>query len=278
MNSIAEKISKDIFNAIDRDQLILPTMPEMAIKVRDIAEDKDASIIQLAKVINQDTALTARIIKVANNPLFRASRDIEDINMALSRLGMQYACNIATGLAMEQMFQATTDIVDKRMRETWQKSCEVAGICYVFCKHYTGLRPDQAALAGLIFQIGLLPILSYAEDHPSLLCDSMTLDRVIEDAHPIIGNTILTAWKFPKELRHIPINHLDYYRRDQNADYADLVTVAMLQSYAGSPTLSDVDIKNVTAFGRLGLEPDIESAEAQNLSAEMEAARNMLGS
>lgn len=278
MNPIAEKISKDIIDAIDRDQLILPTMPEMALKVREIAEDEDAGITQLAKVISHDTALTARIIKVANNPLFRASREIEDINMALSRLGMQYTCNIATGLAMEQMFQATSDIVDKRMRETWQRSCEVAGICHVFCKHYTKLRPDQAALAGLIFQIGVLPILSYAEDHPSLLRDSMTLDSVIEDAHPIIGNKILTAWKFPKELRHIPIDHLDYYRRDQNAKYADLVTVAMLQSYAGSPKLSDVDIKNVTAFGRLGLEPDIESAEAQDLSEEMEAARNMLGS
>lgn len=278
MTPIAEKISQAIIHAIDKDQLVLPTMPEMALRVREVAEDADASIGQLAKVISSDAALTARIIKVANNPLFRAPREIEDVNMALSRLGMQYTCNIATGLAMEQMFQATSDIVDKRMREVWSKSSEIAGICHVFCKHYTKLRPDQAALAGLVFQIGVLPILSYAEDNPALLRDSMTLDSVIEAAHPVIGAKILTAWEFPLELQQVPINHLDYHRTTTQVDYSDLVTVAMLQSYAGSPKLANIDVSKVTAFGRLGLEPEIESAEAEDLSAEMEAARNMLGS
>lgn len=278
MNSVAEKVSQAIITAIDKDQLVLPTMPEMAIKVREIAEDDDASISQLSKVISSDTGLTARIIKVANSPLFRAPRKIEDVNMALSRLGMQYTCNIAIGLAMEQMFQATSDIVDKRMREVWSKSSEIAGICYVFCKHYTQLRPDQAALAGLVFKIGVLPILSYAEDHPSLLRDSITLDNVIEAAHPHIGAKILTAWDFPYELQNVPLNYLSFSREIASADYADLVTVAMLQSYAGSPQIASVDVSQVTAFKRLGLEPDIESTEAQELSEEMESARNLLGS
>lgn len=275
MNPLAEKVARDIIQQIDQDKLVLPTMPEMALKVREAAEDPDAGIMDLAKVISNDAALTARIIKVANSPLFRAPREIEDLNMALSRLGMESTANLATGLAMEQMFQATSDIVDRKMREVWASSSEIAGICHVLCKHYTKLRPDQAALAGLIFQIGVLPILSYAEDYPSLLRDSITLDSVIQAVHSRIGVKILTCWEFPLELREVPAAYMDFDADKPSTDYADLVTVAMLQTIAGSEKAESVDFSKVKAFNRLGLDPDIESAEAEDLSEEMEAAMKL---
>jgi len=275
MSALAAKVSAEINSLIDADKLVLPTMPEMALKVREAAEDPDASIMDLAKVISHDAALTARIIKVANSPLFRAPREIEDLNMAMSRLGMETTANLATGLAMEQMFQATSDNIDKRMRAVWASSSEIAGICHVLCKHYTKLRPDQAALAGLVFQIGILPILSYAEDNPALLRDSITLDAVIDEVHPSVGMKILTAWEFPKEIQEVPVLYKDYYQNKDKVDYADLVTVAMLQSLAGSDEVADVRYAEVTAFNRLGLDPDIESAEAEDLSEEMEQAMQL---
>lgn len=280
MNALAEKVSQDINAAIDNDELILPTLPEIALKVREVADDPDASIKQLADVISSDAALTARIIKVANSPLFRAPREIEDLNMALSRLGMAYTCNLATGLAMEQMFQATSDLIDKRLRDVWSRSSEIAGMCHVLCKHRTKLRPDQAALAGLVHKIGVLPVLSYAEDNPSVLRDSMTLDSVIEALHPQLGVKILTTWEFPTEVRNVPVDHLNFTRNLDKPDYADLVTVAMLQNQASNPTgmSSDIDYTKVKAFYRLDLDPSIDVAEAEDLSAEMEAALAMLQS
>lgn len=272
MNALSDKVAQEIIELIDNDKLVLPTMPEMALKVREASEDPDASIMDLAKVISNDAALTARIIKVANSPLFRAPREIEDLNMALSRLGMESTANLATGLAMEQMFQATSDNIDKRMRDVWASSSEIAGICHVLCKHYTKLRPDQAALAGLVFQIGILPILSYAEDNPSLLRDSISLDMVIRNVHPKIGVKILTTWEFPQELRLVPEQHLDFSADKNAADYADIVTVAMLQAWTGTDRVNDINFAEVKAFSRLGLDPDIENAEAENLSEEMEAA------
>ncbi|HEV8078544.1 MAG TPA: HDOD domain-containing protein, partial [Marinobacter sp.] len=180
MSHIVDTVRQDIIAAIKADKLVLPTLPEAALRVREVAEDPDASIDQLAKVIGGDAALSARIIRVANSPLLRANRAIEDLKTALMRLGIEYTCNIVTGLAMQQMFQATSDLVDKRLRDIWTRSSEVAGICHVLCKHYTKLRPDQATLAGLIHKIGVLPILTYAEEHPSLLKDSFTLDMVID--------------------------------------------------------------------------------------------------
>lgn len=278
MNPIAEKVRQEIVIAIEKDQLVLPTLPEVALKVREVADDPDADIDKLTGVIGNDAALSARIIRVANSPLLRASRAIEDLRTALMRLGIQYTCNIATGLAMEQMFQATSDLIDMRMREVWSRSSEVAGISHVLCKHYTKLRPDQATLAGLVHKIGVLPILTYAEDHPALLKDSFTLDAVIDELHAPLGDLILKTWGFPEELAHIPTQHVDFTRSTPKADYADIVTVAMLQSYLGSDSaMTKIDFTQVKAFERLGLDSDMQVSESEDLSADMEAAMSMLG-
>lgn len=271
MSTLAERVSHAITEAIEADELVLPTMPEMALKVREVADDPDASVKKLTVVIGGDAALTARIIKVANSAIYRGAVEIQDLNMALTRLGMATTCTLATGLAMAQMFQATTDMVDKRLRQVWSTSSEIAGMCTVLCKHYTKLRPDQATLAGLVHKIGVLPILSYAEDHPSLLKDSFTLDSIIKATHPKIGQKILTAWEFPKEIQNVPVAHLNFDRKAAQADYADLVTVALLESYPDQ--YQDLDYTTVTAFGRLGIDP---GTQEQDLGEAMTAAMSML--
>ncbi|MGH1485900.1 MAG: HDOD domain-containing protein [Cellvibrionaceae bacterium] len=278
MSGVVEQVSQEIVAAIKGDSLVLPTLPEVALRVRDVAEDSESNLDDLGKEISNDPALSARIVKVSNSPLFRASQEIKDLKMALMRLGMEYTANIATGLAMEQMFQATSSIVDRRMREVWQRSSEIAGICHVLCRHRTSLHPDQATLGGLTHQIGVLPILTFAEEHPVLLKDSFSLDAVIKKLHPAIGNAILKKWDFPKELQRVPIDHLKFDRDIPIADYADIVTVAMLQSHMGSETdMGDIDYQHVTAFERLGLEAD-SHIHSTDLSEDMEAASQMLTS
>ena len=277
MSKLAEKVQKELTQAIDNDELVLPTLPEVALKVREAAEDPDISIPQLSKVIGNDAALTARIIKVVNSPLLRTNKEITDLQMAVGRLGINYTCNLATGLAMEQMFQATSDVVDRKMREVWNKSTEIAGICHVLCKHYTRLLPDQATLAGLVHQIGVLPILTYAEDHSELLADSISLNHVIEQIHPIIGDKILRTWDFPELIAMVPSQYLDFTRDSVKVDYVDIVQVATLQSYIGSEhPYTKLDWSQIPAFAKLGLDPKQNLNEDEDLSAAMEAAMSML--
>ncbi len=277
MSQISEKVRQEIITALKNDRLILPTLPEVALRVREVTNDPDADMEKLTSVIGNDAALSARIVRVANSPLLRGSRPIEDLKSAVMRLGMAYTSNIATGLAMEQMFQATSDMVDIRLREVWSRSSEIAGISHVLCKHYTRLRPDQATLAGLVHKIGVLPILTFAEEHPTLLSNSLVLDHVIEQLHAPLGDLILKTWGFPEELAHIPSQHMDFSRNLPKADYADIVTVAMLQSYMGSDhAMARVDYTKVTAFERLGLDSDMHYAESEDLTDEMEAAMALL--
>ena len=277
MTTLAEKVLAELSAAIDNDELVLPTLPEVALKVREAAEDPNIGIPELAKVIGNDAALSARIIKVVNSPLLRTSKEITDLQMAVGRLGINYTANLATGLAMEQMFQATSDVVDRKMREVWNKSTEIAGICHVLCKHYTRLAADQATLAGLVHQIGVLPILTYAEEHSALLADSISLNHVIDAIHPMIGEKILKAWDFPAPLACVPGQYLDFTRDSAKVDYVDIVQVATLQSYLGTEhPYTKLDWSTVPAFAKLGLDPKVDMKEDEDLSEAMEAAMSML--
>ena len=277
MDELILPIKDDIIKAIENDQLVLPTLPEVALQVREAAVNEDIDIQKLSRVITNDPALSARIIKVANSPLLRASREIEDLKMAVSRLGIDYTANLATGLAMEQMFQATSDIIDKKMRDVWSRSTEVAGISHVLCRHFTKLKPDQATLAGLVHKIGALPILTYAEDNRKLLKDIPMLDKLIEMANPEIGRKILEAWDFPDLLKRVPEEHIQFDREVDTVDYADVVMVANLQSYIGTDhPLTHMDWSEISAFGRLGLSHEVNSHEVEDLSEEMKAAMALL--
>ena len=273
---LVEAVRSDLIQAIKKDEIKLPTLPEVAIQIRSESKNPDVSASRLAKVVGQDVGLTARLIKVANSPLMRGSKTIEDLQMAISRIGVAYASNLATGIAMQQMYQASSPSVDEKMREIWSRSTEVAGIAYILAKHYTNLRPDQASLAGLVHRIGALPILTYLEDQPKLNQNQKAMDFLLVQLQGEIGQLILETWDFPAELIPVPAQFTNFARESDKTDYVDIVMVANLQSYHGSDhPYTQLDWSAMPAFSRLGLDPNAEEQEAEDISAEMEAAMAM---
>jgi HD-like signal output (HDOD) protein len=273
MDELIEEVRAELVDAIRNNRVVLPTLPEVALRVREGAEDPRADAASIARVLGNDAALSARVIRVANSPLLRAAAPIPDLRMAISRLGIQYTCNLAIGLAMEQMFQATSDAVDRRMRQIWGRSTEVAGICAVLARTYTKLKSDQATLAGLVHKIGALPILRFAEEQRKLLKQPELLDVLIDELHGEIGKLILETWAFPPELSCVPMEYLRFERQPAAVDYTDVVMVANLQSHIGADhPLTQLDWSQISAFGRLGLDPRVNITEVEDLSEALAAS------
>lgn len=263
MTRLSQKVQEDLLEAIENDDLVLPTLPEVALMIREAAEDSEVSVTRLTHVVGQDPALSARLIKVVNSPMLRASIEASNLQTAINRLGINYTCNLAIGLVIEQIFHARAPAVAQRMREAWKASLEIAGISSELCRRFTSLMPDQAALAGLVHQIGILPILTYAEDRDELLSDPVCLHHVIDHIHPLIGDRILASWDFPPQLASVPSQCLDADRRHDAVDYADLV---LLASLLNQPCNSGVErLHDLPAFQRLGpgLSPLMLAAEVQ---------------
>lgn len=265
-NQLEEKLLDQLFNDLESDKLVLPTLPEVALRVRDTLEDQDAGMGAVAKIITTDAALSARLIQVTNSPLLRAARAIDSVEAAVTRMGANMTRNLVTSIAMEQMFQATSDATDRRLRDLWEHSTQVAALSHALATQFTKLKGDQALLAGLVHDIGALPILTMAEDVPELLNDEQLLDNIIRKAHTSVGEAILKKWNFSADMIDVASEHEDITRDHAgDADYVDVIIVANMESYLGTNhPHSQVDLDTVPAFRKLGLEPhsDVVDVEA----------------
>ncbi|WP_372865616.1 HDOD domain-containing protein [Spongiibacter sp.] len=249
-----QQVRADLLLAIERDAVSLPTLPEVALEIRSAASDPDVDISVLAAIIEHDSSIAARLIRVANSSLLRGLDPTYDVKGAISRIGLSYTSTMVTTLAMQQIFLSSADALNKRMRAMWVHSADVAAICHTLACGQRHLKPELATLAGVIHQIGALPILSYALDRAELRADAGLLDQLLVALTPEMGRFILASWEFPEELVMVPQAHLDFSRHVERADYADLVTVANLHNYLGSNhPFAQVEWAGVSAFERLGL-------------------------
>lgn len=269
----ANEIKAEILDALRRDKLELPVLPEVALKIRDAAADPDVTVATLGQVIGDDAALSARIVRVANSPLLRSASPIETLSGAIGRMGVTFSANLATGFAMEQMFQATSEAVDALMHEVWSHSVKVAAIASVTARRYTKLKPDRAMLAGLTHTIGILPVLAWAEADDRLGNDPDLLSAVIEAVHPELGSAILESWQFPVELIQVPKECCTFARCSTAVDYVDIVMIANLHSYLGTQhPFARMDWDELNAFKHLGVCAADAQCEIAAMASELAAA------
>ncbi len=273
-----EKFLHDLLEDIENERLVLPTLPEVALRVRDAVEDENATAEQITAIVGQDAALSARLLQVANSPLYRATSPIDNLQVAIARMGNEQVRNLVSSIVMQQMFQATDEVLDIRFRQLWEHNVQVAAICQMIAASTEGLEKDQAMLAGLIHDIGVLPILKYAEEIPELLENEAALDLLVAKLHPILGKMILSNWNFPDSLVAVAAEH-EYLQRDPGTppDYVDVVIVANLQSHIGSQHyLADIDWSSVPAFTRLGITPEMDEVDIKENKEAISAMQKMM--
>ena len=266
---------EELREAIRVNRITLPTLPEVALRVRDAVERENSSAGEIADIIATDAAVSARLLQVANSPLYRGRVAIDSVQMAVTRLGIRLVRSLVVSLAMQGMFQATSDVLDRRFRKIWENSVQVAAIARVLAKPLPQLDAEQAMLAGLIHDIGALPILVQA-DHKDI-GDEKLLDFLLERLSPGIGRMIMDTWDFPPSLAAVTEHFRDFaYDGGPQADYVDLVIVARLQTLLGTehPDAA-LDWNDILAFDKMGLAADVEVVEMEGAEEEMNGVKEM---
>lgn len=259
------------------NRLMLPTLPDVALKVRQAAADDKISAGGLADLIMTDVSLSSRLIQVANSPLYRGANPINNIQTAVARLGSKIVSTLITSLALQQIFTPSNKFLEEHFRKVWEQSIDVSALSRALASLTPHLDRDEAMLAGLIHQIGKLPIFILVERIPEFRDSPSRLIKLLEKAHPAIGRLIMESWNFPEELKKVAFEYVNFrYDSGSRPDYVDLVQVAFLQSVAGTDhPAARVDCAQVLSFGKLGLTPDIEILEIKAVSEEAESARQL---
>lgn len=214
------------------DALVLPTLPEVAMRVQEVVGRSDASLKQVAEVIGQDAAISARIIKVANSALYSRGVPAESINSAVSRIGLIQIKSIATSVAMEQLFISTNEMVWEVMDEVWRTSIDVTAASCAMLQMYnkrhssSRLNLDTLTLAGLVHNIGALPVLTEAEANPHLFTSIDQLRALVRKMQGPLGRAVLKSWDFSTEVMEVVERWADLPYLPDHVTYLDFIRAA----------------------------------------------------
>ena len=245
----------EFHEAIMNGKLELPSMPDITMRIAKVINAGNSDSEDIAHAVQADPTVAARIISVVNSAAYRGKHPIDSLPDAVTRLGRSVTHNLVISFALGKLFHSRSKALRQRMIKLWKHLSYVAPICHELACVTPGLSRDQAMLCGLLHDIGALAILGAARSKPELMENPELLDRVIANLKAEVGAMVLRKWEFPDYFVQSAL-HAEDWMEDINdePDYVDLVVVAQLHAYVGTPMMTRLPrLDLVPAFHKLAL-------------------------
>jgi HD-like signal output (HDOD) protein len=258
-----------LMEKLKQGALVLPTLPEVALKVREAADDPEVNLADLGHIIGHDPALSLGMIKVANSALLGRRIKVESVNQAVTRIGLRQIKNIVTAMVLKQIFVSKNEIVSLYMKKSWMKTINIASVAVSLMSIYrennkrSPLSIETITLASLVYNIGVLPILTEAEQHPDVFANPTFIQKAIVKLSSKISAEITREWGFSDELVFLAGNWSDLTVLPKEIHYLDFIRAgavkhnlfknqatqdALLNCYVKKGVLPDIDFMNSADF------------------------------
>ncbi len=233
----------------------LPSMPETAMRIYKILQDADADIKRVADTIKLDPIIAVRIMQVANSAMYKTAHTAESIKDAILRIGLNATRAVVMSVVLKNLFTPKSRIIHRQLQQFYQHSIRVGAIAYTLAKHLKGFDPDEALLAGLIHDIGVVPILIEADYNEILIEDEAELAGNLKTRIHDVGANLLREWGFEDSFITVAQHSEDWSREVAVADYCDLIQMSQLHcAIIGGKKLSTPAINSIPAFKRLDMD------------------------
>ncbi|MDR6673740.1 GGDEF domain-containing protein [Xanthomonas sp. 1678] len=188
----------------------LPSPPGIALRIIDLAQDPEVDLATTAETIAMDMALSARMLRIANSPLYASRRRIDNLGQALTMLGLNAALSLALGFSMVQSLRDGTASNDLQER-IWKRSV-LSALASRLLGQAMGLRKqEELMLAGLLQDMGALALLHVCHNEYAPLLreagngDSEALAALEREQlgcdHAEVGAWLARKWKLPDYLQ-----------------------------------------------------------------------------
>ena len=210
----------DLKRTLSRQPIDLPVFHPVALDLMTIISDPYSDIEDIIRVINEDQALTAQVLKMANSSAYAGRIKTETIKDSVIRLGARQITSLAVAASQASQYTSDNVIVNAIMRELWQHSLVCALGCWWVARN-TGhqIIIDHAYLAGLLHDIGKLYLLKAMEriiqnNEIQIELERDLLLEVFREMHVAEGCRIMDYWNIPPIYRSVVANHhAEHYDR-----------------------------------------------------------------
>ncbi|MDR9468775.1 HDOD domain-containing protein [Marinospirillum sp.] len=277
----ANKFYRRLKTALENRNFSLPSLPSVALKVREVLQQEEPEIKDLERVLNRDPSMLAKLIAAANSPLYRRGNTCQSSGEAIMRLGLDTTSQLVMLFSLRQLFKANNPWVKQRMTQGWCQGVKVAAIAQLLTLHHPHISADRALLVGLIHNLGELAILKFIDLEPEI--DQQQMEQVLEELMPEAGVLLLNYWGFDEEVVRLvaQLNNWQSTSEGSQASLEDLIRVARLHSFIGTekqhrhPRLDEVP-----AFQKLttqGLTPEFSLTLVEDAADQVEEVQEMFG-
>ena len=218
----------------------LPSLPHVLIKLLKACHTDTACFDTLAEIISKDAILSAKVIAVANSPVYGNGCDLSSLKQILLYLGFDMIKSIAITASIQQFFSSYSKEKSRFLKNFWKHSLYSAIVAKSLAKLTSYNNPEEAYLAGLLHDIGKLIFENHSQQDYSVLVDSNTsTEKLLKSelekfsiTHDEIGARILEVWGLPDV-----ISEAIKYHHALNKDILEahhLVKIINLSSYLTS--------------------------------------------
>ncbi|MBB6443281.1 HDOD domain-containing protein [Phycisphaera mikurensis] len=190
----------------------IATLPEVTLKIIELVDNPDSTAQDLNKIISHDPALGARILKVVNSAFYGLPGQIGSINRAIVLLGLNAVKNIAIAASLTKLFRGGKICDGFDARELWSHCIATATACRLLAERAKLGKGDEAFLAGLIHDIGIMvEIQARRTDFVEAVNHAVASEgtfraseiAVLGATHEQFGAALCKTWKFPETFQNV---------------------------------------------------------------------------
>lgn len=179
----------------------LPMLPQVATEVVRVSCADTGTATRLTELIQQDPALAAHVLRIANSPAYMPRTAILSLEKAIVRLG-----SVALGeIALAASLQSGVFYVDGHetaLQRLWEHAIASGGYAREVAR-LKGIDAENAFLCGLLHGIGkpaVLQLVADVETDRSERVSSDTLRALMDEFHVRIGGSLAERWELPPEV------------------------------------------------------------------------------
>jgi len=279
--SVKKVLKQEISRKMRADQLDLPTLPQVAMKVMGMINQSTVGARELQEAIKHDPKLSARLLKIANSPVYGGVTKITTIQRAVVAVGLNTLRDLLFSVAMgDKVFKSKR--FSGLMNKFWKHSLATGYLAKKIAR-LKGLDSDYAFLCGLLHDIGK-PILVgnldelMRQHEDKIFVSADFIDEVLKEFHQAIGGLIASAWHFPGSLNEAIRFHHDYQYEEGIRQMALLTRVADLFAqglgWSGYATDPEIDLSREQSLYQFNLFPDEIAALRREGPVEIETFLN----
>ena len=203
---VGKALSTIILRRMNENRLQLPTMPLVALKALDVLRDPNATFADVARVLEPDPVIAARVLRVVNSAAYSRRDPVTTLERAVSQIGIKPMRILLVELAACQVFTSKSAGIRQTFKQIWEH-CLAVGLLSrdLAIRLASGVDSDLAYLAGLLHDIGK-PVVA------GLLTETLW-KKTVAEAHRGVGAAIAATWQLPVEISRA-ITDCDAYDQD----------------------------------------------------------------